>query len=102
MGKHHSENSREIPSLGKKIPCVVSLNISMPCFILVCSVVRKKQDVSRSHRALRLNSPPSSEEGREHGHSTYVPFCTKILRHLRFLRHEDSYKRSSTSVCRCT
>lgn len=43
-----------------------------PCLasFLYSRFIRKKCDMSRSCRALGLNSPPSSEEGRDYGCST--------------------------------
>lgn len=72
VGKSHSENSWEIPSLGEKKFHLFFLK-RFPCFVsfLYCSFIRKK---SRFCSALWLNSPPSDEEGREHRHSIYMPF----------------------------
>lgn len=79
MGKHHSENSVEIPPLGTKKSMFPKYFHAFVLF-LYSSFIKKKYDLSRFCRALRLNSPPSSEEGRD----VYIPFHTKTLR---FLRH---------------
>lgn len=58
------------------------------CLVLFMysSFIKKKSDLSRSWRALVLNSPHFSEEGREHQAFDLCSLSHQDFKRLRFLR----------------